>query len=377
MTRSRGLLNLVGPYLKEMEESCSEAGVEFLALISEGVSRAIRGKEYMPNYPQIHLTDLLPNAIALRFGNATVERQETWTTFILSLIPKLITTLDGKCDPLEKFILQEPGFASDRDEVLIRHIAWTNRSKESSDTHGENRTVKIQHIRERKQIITCEKCHGFHVTRTCARKKMYSYCGMEAHDGSCSHPPQCLNCRGPHESTDASCPARPRRKNRALVRLPSPQLRQISTAGKKEYIKSTEAALRSDKILDQTVYSDGALNKDGTTGAAYCIFRDPYQEISHGTVPLGRTVEAYDAEIHGALEGLRAALNHTLAKYATSLVVFLDNEEAAIRLYTGIPTPSSSKQILEFQKLQHDWEHRPNSRASSAGKVSIVGSLDI
>ena len=77
------------------------------------------------------------------------------------------------------------------------------------------------------------------------------------------------------------------------------------------------AASRSDKILDLTVYSDGALNKEGTAGAAYCIFRGPNQEISHGTVPLGRTVEAYDAEIHGALEGLRAALNHTMAKYAT------------------------------------------------------------
>ncbi|POS81797.1 hypothetical protein EPUL_006771, partial [Erysiphe pulchra] len=38
MSKSRGLLNLVGPYLEEIERSCPEAGVEFLALISEGVS---------------------------------------------------------------------------------------------------------------------------------------------------------------------------------------------------------------------------------------------------------------------------------------------------------------------------------------------------
>lgn len=35
---------------------------------------------------------------------------------------------------------------------------------------------------------------------------------------------------------------------------------------------------------------------------------------------LGRTVEAYDAELHGALEGVRAVLNHTMAKKAASLV---------------------------------------------------------
>ncbi|POS82009.1 hypothetical protein EPUL_005720, partial [Erysiphe pulchra] len=372
MSKSRGLLNLVGPYLEEMEKSCPEAGAEFLALISEGVSRAIRGERIYakppldlfngsasyfkgsswaakvanssrypskssprgppsrPTPPQgqskedrrimirlspdhearkaeplllrQQLQRLIPDptlvvdawqvpsgisilaptpakaatilqykdAIALRFGNATVERQETWTTFILGPIPKLITTLDGKCDPLEEFILQEPGLASVRDEIPIRHIAWTKRSKESSDTHGEIRVqvpttkahkfplrlqlfgqaVNIQRIRERKQIITCEKCHGFHATRTCARKKMCSYCGMEAHDGSCTQPPQCLNCRGPHESTNTSCPARPRRKNGTLVRLPGSQLRQIRTAGKKEYKKSIEPTLTLGEELE-------------------------------------------------------------------------------------------------------------------------------
>lgn len=34
------------------------------------------------------------DAIALSLGIATVERQESWTTFTLGPIPKLITTLD-------------------------------------------------------------------------------------------------------------------------------------------------------------------------------------------------------------------------------------------------------------------------------------------
>ncbi|POS84773.1 hypothetical protein EPUL_002712 [Erysiphe pulchra] len=44
MLKARGLLNLVRPYLEEMETNCPGAGAEFLALISEGVSRAIRGE---------------------------------------------------------------------------------------------------------------------------------------------------------------------------------------------------------------------------------------------------------------------------------------------------------------------------------------------
>ncbi|POS81766.1 hypothetical protein EPUL_006523, partial [Erysiphe pulchra] len=39
------LLKLVGPYLEEMEIDCPGAGAGFLALISEGVSRANRGEE--------------------------------------------------------------------------------------------------------------------------------------------------------------------------------------------------------------------------------------------------------------------------------------------------------------------------------------------
>lgn len=59
MTKAKALLNLVGPYLEEMETDCPGAGAGFLAPISEGVSRAIRGEtiflrtstdtEIMPN----------------------------------------------------------------------------------------------------------------------------------------------------------------------------------------------------------------------------------------------------------------------------------------------------------------------------------------
>lgn len=59
MMKARGLLNLVGPYLEKMKTDCPGAGAGFLALISEGVTRAIRGetiflrtlknKENMPN----------------------------------------------------------------------------------------------------------------------------------------------------------------------------------------------------------------------------------------------------------------------------------------------------------------------------------------
>ncbi|POS87249.1 hypothetical protein EPUL_002015, partial [Erysiphe pulchra] len=95
------------------------------------------------------------------------------------------------------------------------------------------------------------------------------------------------------------------------------------------------------------------LNKDDSASAAYCIFRRPSTELTHGFVSLGKTVEIYDAEIHGALEGLRAALDHLMAKFTTDLIVYLDNEEAALRLNTGVPTTINSGQIAEFQIQNH------------------------
>ncbi|POS86558.1 hypothetical protein EPUL_002249, partial [Erysiphe pulchra] len=119
------------------------------------------------------------------------------------------------------------------------------------------------------------------------------------------------------------------------------------------------------KLLDLTVYSDGSVNKDGFAGAAYCLLRGPHSEIAHGLVPLGRTAEVYDAETYGALKGLRAA---TMVKYATDVTICLDNEEAALRLYTGIAKSSISGQIAEFQLLRRQWESRNFSRVTAAGR---------
>ncbi|POS86951.1 hypothetical protein EPUL_001353, partial [Erysiphe pulchra] len=99
---------------------------------------------------------------------------------------------------------------------------------------------------------------------------------------------------------------------------------------------------REPKSLDLTNYLDGSTNKSGSAHAAYCIFRGPSKEMAHGFVPLGKTVEIYDAKIHVVLEGLRAALDHPMAKFATDLIVYLDSEEVAIRLHTGVPKSSSS-----------------------------------
>ncbi|POS84524.1 hypothetical protein EPUL_002048 [Erysiphe pulchra] len=263
MTKARVLLNIVRPYLKEMEIECQGTGTGFLALISDGEFRAMWGERIYTNFDvqsrtisttldnaintsaartagsQSHedrrvmirptkdhqarkeepltirkqIQKLIPDpslvsdawqvlsgiallaptpakaAILLKCGNAVVERQESWATFIIGYLLKRTTIMEREKDTLDDLLLQEPGLARIRDEVPIRLVAWTKRSADSTDLTGEIRlhipghkahrfpsrlqlfgnALGIQRIRDRKPVPTCEKCHGFHSTRTCAR----------------------------------------------------------------------------------------------------------------------------------------------------------------------------------------------------------------
>ncbi|POS87924.1 hypothetical protein EPUL_000189, partial [Erysiphe pulchra] len=218
MIKARGLLNLEGPYLKEMEIECPSAGTRFLALITQGgaanvnnisINNPIRAPPPRPSPKQGQ--GLEDRRFMNRFGKDHEARkidtfllrqqiqqlipifplQESWATFIVGPLPKLVTTLDGKQDLVDDLLLQESGLASIRHEIPVRQVAWTNRSKESTESTGhiiihipEHKAHKfpsrlqlfglamdIQRIRERKAVHTCEKCHGFQSTRICARQE--------------------------------------------------------------------------------------------------------------------------------------------------------------------------------------------------------------
>lgn len=73
-------------------------------------------------------------------------------------------------------------------------------------------------------------------------------------------------------------------------------------------------------LLYLTVYSDGSRDEAGDFGAGYGIYRGPLEIIGQ-KVPLGQTVEIFDAEVIRALEGLQAACYHLISHYATNVVV--------------------------------------------------------
>lgn len=147
-------------------------------------------------------------------------------------------------------------------------------------------------------------------------------------------------------------------------------LKQIAACGRAAGPQAFKQWLEKQPILDLIVYSDGSMNEDGNAGAAYCIYRGS-QLLEQGQVPLGRTAEVYDAEVAGALAGLNAALRTCMARFATNVTICLDNQEAALRLHTGIPTSTSASEIMEFQACRQAWLIRERARNATRGAVGI------
>ncbi|POS87409.1 hypothetical protein EPUL_001148, partial [Erysiphe pulchra] len=213
MIKARGLLNLVGPYQEEVETQCLGAGSGFLALIPDGVSRAIWGKNIYLKYsedPHTLKTFVQKNnsSWAAMTANENIKSSNTPIRQIQKLIPDSSLVCDVWHAPSGIAILAptpakaaailqykdlianrfEPGLASTRDDVSIRQIAWKNKSQDSNDDIEHVRThfpshkahkfpfrlqlfglaVGIQCTQNRKPVPICEKCFGLYSTRTCA-----------------------------------------------------------------------------------------------------------------------------------------------------------------------------------------------------------------
>lgn len=86
---------------------------------------------------------------------------------------------------------------------------------------------------------------------------------------------------------------------------------------------------------------------------------------------MGRTAHSYDAEVVGAIAGLRAVCSHIMAYFARNFVVYLGYEEVAIRFQTGQSALSSSTQFLDFQKLYQSWTQIEWATGIENGTVQV------
>ncbi|POS82419.1 hypothetical protein EPUL_006106 [Erysiphe pulchra] len=147
-------------------------------------------------------------------------------------------------------------------------------------------------------------------------------------------------------------------------------LQEIGAVGCQDGLEVFKQWAQCRNPLDLTVYLDGSMNGSQNKGAGFCIYRGS-QKFLHGCIPLGRTVELYDAEVIGALEGFRVVYSYMMGRFATNVAICLDNQEAAIQLRSGQPTLSSFNQIKEFQTLCITWKSRDREIGVQVGTVLV------
>ncbi|POS88308.1 hypothetical protein EPUL_000363 [Erysiphe pulchra] len=220
------------------------------------------------------------------------------------------------------------GLALIRDADLIRHVRWTCRSL-NDESYGKIRicdpeikaskfpsrrlrlfgeAVSVQRTRKRNLIITCEKCYGFHATRTCAWTVKCKLYGTEVHDEPCTTTPKCFNCRGPHSTVDNSCLARPCRRDGILTRLSRIQLQHIRLTGQKEFAKIINRQ-SSDSPTTSTAISGTEKNKTSNqhrsasdfTTALLCDIRKAWKENKFAGIVTTDVEEAFDGVLPNRL----------------------------------------------------------------------------
>lgn len=105
--------------------------------------------------------------------------------------------------------------------------------------------------------------------------------------------------------------------------------------------------------LDLVIYSDGSLSGQGA-GYGYVVYYGKIR-VAQGHGAAGTRTEVHDAEIMGAVEGLKAALAADCAAYATGITVLLDNLAAASLLADGRPAPHRRELTGSFKQLSLQW----------------------
>ncbi|OAA60613.1 reverse transcriptase [Akanthomyces lecanii RCEF 1005] len=101
----------------------------------------------------------------------------------------------------------------------------------------------------------------------------------------------------------------------------------------------------SQEVSGLAVFSDGSKTEQETAGFGYAVYRQR-QLIAQGCGQIGKG-EVFDAEIRGALEGLRAALAHR--RRGEGITVCIDNTSVIDCIGATAP-PSSQMAFRTFQK---------------------------
>ena len=139
----------------------------------------------------------------------------------------------------------------------------------------------------------------------------------------------------------------------AAERPPAPLLPR-QTAPLPRLIRDREGVIRqlqSHPARTLRVFSDGSKLQDGRVGWGFATYIGG-RLTGQDKGSLGRKAEVFDAELTGALEGLRSVRDSLGFFLAEKVEVLLDNEAARSRLSSGTPGLADYDSTTEFNRIR-------------------------
>ena len=84
-------------------------------------------------------------------------------------------------------------------------IIFTLKNDEVPDyLYIDRERFRLRTFKERP--LQCFKCFGFgHSSKACAREQLCAVCSLKKHEGECSDPVMCINCKGNHSARSKDC----------------------------------------------------------------------------------------------------------------------------------------------------------------------------
>jgi ribonuclease HI/exonuclease III len=132
--------------------------------------------------------------------------------------------------------------------------------------------------------------------------------------------------------------------------------------GKEDEAKKHEERRRMSPITDLWAYSDGSMNKAGSTGAGWAVYRGDALLVE-GRKSCGKWLEVADAEAEAALEAVKAAHEHA-PPGSTSLWLCTDNKSVLQNINTETDRTGTSQQSVdEIRRLLCSWAHWGDAQA--------------
>lgn len=181
------------------------------------------------------------------FLSATaLDLAQEWTTYVVQDVPDSIPSfLDGEVQAVtEDLVREEIALFTKAKPTAVRTSAAPRKAlghknmivsflaDEDPQWRGRiylfGTACVARRFEKKPAIVQCERCHGFHSTRSCIRAQRCAACASTGHatadhpQNSCltadphTCPPRCANCLGPHPATALECLLRPTRRNGAI-----------------------------------------------------------------------------------------------------------------------------------------------------------------